>query len=414
MILDDWAISRGQSCGTCLTGVRDRTPTPFHTPVLSLDTGTGKPPIIGAKGDSANFNPALNELNSREHKCVSLKAHISPWAICDATKGALLRKPEGFAIPSTNIASSGPGLAASPTRTTGINTISTTSLDQGFCTLKDPAEITLPQNCKIGQRPMNHIQSTPIHAESKRRKRKHWPCPPHHSPSSLGRLAKRPRMWFNWFSNIAWILWFCDSIWPWSWCDWTEIWDCKDAVLWTCWLESSWTWPSIWTCFCINCWTWSSRRPSLSGTSSCSIGCGSLAMIEAWVLDSICWTLSAAVGPGRGTVTGWNFPQGSCFVHGSSSLEPPPQSARVEAEAMGCGMSCRSMVSPDFCLVIKISPWLVCTMELGGSSTAWTTHMAPRPGCGVAGWSGLHCHWTCFMARLIPCRSSPKGKGPTI
>ena len=53
----------------------------------------------------------------------------------------------------------------------------------------------------------------------------HTPCPHRQSPSSRGLLESNPRMWANWFSNMAWILGFCDSIWPCS------CWPCIQLLL---------------------------------------------------------------------------------------------------------------------------------------------------------------------------------------
>ena len=84
-------------------------------------------------------------------------------------------------------------------------------------------------------------------------------CPPHHSPSSHGRLERRPRMCDSCVSNIACMLWFWNSIWPWSCWDWACICTCKLDTCWVwCWLNSL-NWPSSWDCLKINCCTWPSR-----------------------------------------------------------------------------------------------------------------------------------------------------------
>ena len=50
----------------------------------------------------------------------------------------------------------------------------------------------------------------------------------------------------------------------------------------------------------------------------------------------------------------------------------------------------------------------------GGSSTACTNHMDPRPGLGADGCNGRHSHPACFMALHMAARSVPKGHGPTM
>ena len=76
----------------------------------------------------------------------------------------------------------------------------------------------------------------------------HTPCPHRHCPSSRGLLESNPRMWANWFSNMAWILCFCDSIWPCS-C-WPCAFNCcwSEATWWACWPENSLNWCSIKPC----------------------------------------------------------------------------------------------------------------------------------------------------------------------
>ena len=244
----------------------------------------------------------------------------------------------------------------------------------------------------------------------------HSSSPPHHSLSSRGRFERRPLICASCVSNMACMFWCCDSICPWSCCDCTFNCVCNEETFWFCWCENSLNWTSMLDCWCMSCCTCPSNTTNLSGTSS-SIDWGILAITAAWILDSIWCMLSEAPGTqAEALVDGWNLLQGSCRDHGSSSFTagPPPHKAKVAGEAIGLAGSTRSACSPGLCSEIRISPWFVYTMELGGSSTAWMSHMTPRPGWGLAGWSGLHCQFASFMARLIAWRSTPKGKGPAM